>query len=111
MQYPSALGRPGSATVHGSHAGIFALVFALTIGVWGCGGGSTSSPPSVSSLAPLVSVTVTPNPVTVFRDATQTFTAKVSGTTNTAVTWSVEESSGGTIDSGGLYTPPQNGAG
>ena len=60
---------------------------------------------------PLISVTVTPNSVTVLRDATQVFTAKVTGTTNTAVTWSVEESSGGTIDSAGLYTPPQNGAG
>jgi len=47
----------------------------------------------------------------VLRDATQAFTAKVTGTTNTAVTWSVAEDSGGTIDSGGLYTPPQNGAG
>jgi hypothetical protein len=55
-------------------------------------------------------VAVTPNSVTVLRDATQAFTAKVTGTT-TAVTWSVEESSGGTIDSAGLYTPPQNGAG
>ena len=56
-------------------------------------------------------MTVTPNSVTVLRDATQAFTAKVTGTTNTAVTWSVEESSGGTIDNAGLYTPPQNGAG
>jgi hypothetical protein len=56
-------------------------------------------------------VTVTPSSVTVLRDATQAFTAKVTGTTNTAVTWSVEESSGGMIDSAGLYTPPQNGAG
>jgi len=56
-------------------------------------------------------VTVTPNSVTVLRDATQAFTARVTGTTNAAVTWSVEESSGGTIDSAGLYTPPQNGAG
>jgi hypothetical protein len=55
-------------------------------------------------------VTVTPNSVTVLRDATQAFTVKVTGTTNTAVTWSVA-SSGGTIDSAGLYTPPQNGAG
>jgi hypothetical protein len=47
----------------------------------------------------------------VLQDATQAFTAEVTGTTNTAVTWSVEESSGGTINSAGLYTPPQNGAG
>ena len=70
----------------------------------------------LSSSAPVdsfasISVTVTPNSVTVLRDATQSFTAKVTGTTNTAVTWSVEESSGGTIDSAGLYTPPQNASG
>jgi hypothetical protein len=70
-----------------------------------CGGGGVPTEPG------LVSVTVTPNSVTVFRDATQTFTAKVTGTTNTAVTWSVLEGSGGTIDSAGVYTPPQNGAG
>jgi N-acetylneuraminic acid mutarotase len=75
-----------------------------------CGGGGKSAP-SVPTEPGLVSVTVTPNSVTVFRDATQTFTAKVTGTTNTAVTWSVLEGSGGTIDSAGVYTPPQNGAG
>jgi hypothetical protein len=70
-----------------------------------CGGGGKSTEPA------LVSVAVTPNSVTVFRDATQTFTAKVTGTTNTAVTWSVLEGSGGRIDGAGVYTPPQNGAG
>jgi len=86
-----------------------ALTIAAAFGLWGCGGSSTSSPaPTPPSL---ISVTVTPDSVTVLRDATQAFTAKITGTTNTAVTWSVEESSGGTIDSAGLYTPPQNGAG
>jgi len=86
-----------------------ALAIAAAFGLWGCGGSSTSSPaPTPPSL---ISVTVTPDSVTVLRDATQAFTAKVTGTTNTAVTWSVEESSGGTIDSAGLYTPPQNGSG
>jgi len=42
---------------------------------------------------------------------TQSFTATVTGTTNTAVTWSVQESVGGTIDSTGLYTAPQNSSG
>jgi hypothetical protein len=32
----------------------------------------------------------------------------VTGTTNTAVAWSVQEPSGGTIDSAGLYTAPQH---
>jgi len=38
--------------------------------------------------------------------ATQSFMATVSGTTNTGVTWSVQESFGGTINSTGLYTAP-----
>jgi hypothetical protein len=103
-------GRSGSFTNVRHRLRATALVIVAVIGVWGCGGNSTS--PTPPSPAPsLISVKITPNPVTVLRDATQAFTAKVSGTTNTAVTWSVEESSGGTIDSGGLYTPPQNGAG
>ena len=88
------------------------LTVAAAIGVCGCGGGSVASGSSTSTpTPPSVSVTVTPNSVTVLRDATQAFTANVTGTTNTAVTWSVEESSGGMIDSAGLYTPPQSGAG
>ena len=88
------------------------IAMALTIAAaafcqCGCGGSSTSSSPPPS----LIGVAVTPNSVTVLRDATQAFTVKVSGTTNTAVTWRVEESTGGTIDTAGLYTPPQNGAG
>jgi Bacterial Ig-like domain (group 2)/Galactose oxidase, central domain len=86
-----------------------ALTVAAAFGLWGCGGSSTSSstPPPPSP----INVTVTPNSVTVLRDATQVFTAKVTGTTNTAVTWSVAQGSAGTIDSAGLYTPSQNAAG
>ena len=108
MQNSQTLGRSNSFMKPGFHRIAMALTIAAALGVWGCGGSSTSSsspPPS------LINVTVTPNSVTVLRDATQAFTAKVTGTTNTAVTWNVEESSGGTIDSAGLYTPPQNGAG
>ena len=93
----------------GFHRIAMALTLAAASGLWGCGGGSTSSP--APAPASLINVTVTPNSVTVLRDATQAFTAKVTGTTNTAVTWSVEEGSGGTIDSAGVYSPPQNGAG
>jgi len=89
------------------------IAMALTLAAaassqWGCGGSSTSSS---SASPPPVKVTVTPNSVTVLRDTTQTFTAKVTGMNNAAFTWGVQESSGGTIDSTGLYTPPQNGAG
>jgi hypothetical protein len=109
MKNSRAIERSNSFMKPGFHRVAMALAIAAAFGVWGCGGGSTSSsgPPP----APVISVTVTPSSVTVLRDATQVFTAKVTGTTNTAVTWSVEESSGGMIDSAGLYTPPQNGAG
>ena len=109
MQNSRTLERSRSFTNARFHRIAMALTIAAAFGLWGCGGSSTSSPaPTPPSL---ISVTVTPDSVTVLRDATQAFTAKVTGTTNTAVTWSVEESSGGTIDSAGLYTPPQNGAG
>jgi hypothetical protein len=112
MQYLRTLGRFRSFTNTRFHRTATALTVAAAFGVWGCGGSSTSSPAPASPSPPpsVTSVAVTPNSVTVLRDATQAFTAKVTGTT-TAVTWSVEESSGGTIDSAGLYTPPQNGAG
>ncbi len=109
MQNSRTLGRSNLFMNPGFHRIAMALTIAATaFGVWGCGGSST---PSVVTEPPIVSVMVTPNSAKVFRDATQAFTAKVTGTTNTAVTWSVEEGSGGTIDSAGLYTPPQNGAG
>jgi len=69
----------------GFHRIAMALTIAAAFGLWGCSGSSTSSPaPTPPSPASLISVTVTPNSVTVLRDATQAFTAKVTGTTNTA---------------------------
>ncbi len=109
MQNLRTLGRYRSFTNARFHRIAMALTVTAAFGLWGCGGTTTSSP-APTPPSP-ISVTVTPDSVTVLQDATQAFTAKVTGTTNTAVTWSVEESSGGTIDSAGLYTPPQNGAG
>jgi hypothetical protein len=114
MQNSQPLEQSTSFVKPGFHRIATALTIAVAaFGVWGCGENSISSPapPPAPPPAPLISVTVTPSSITVLRDATQAFAAKVTGTTNTAVTWSVEESSGGTIDSTGLYTPPQNGAG
>ena len=56
---------------------------------------------------PPVSVTVSPNPVTVTQGAMQQFTAMVTAT-NPAVTWAIQEApAGGSITSAGLYTAPQ----
>lgn len=84
----------------------------LTLAAVGCGGSGSSGggtpPPPPSN----VSVTISPASQTVGYGATQQFTAKVTGATNTAVTWSVSGASSssssqiGTISSSGLYTAP-----
>ncbi len=58
---------------------------------------STAPPP------PRISVTITPGTVSLQTGATKQFTATVTGSANTAVTWTA---SGGSITSGGLYTAP-----
>ncbi|WP_420067694.1 hypothetical protein [Stigmatella aurantiaca] len=55
---------------------------------------------------PPVSVSITPDAVDLVTGATQTFTAGVTGTSNTAVNWSVTEAGGGSIDATGRYTAP-----
>jgi len=50
-------------------------------------------------------VTVSPVGAIVKVGANQAFTAQVTGTSNTAVTWKVLEAGGGTITSSGVYTP------
>jgi hypothetical protein len=66
-----------------------------------CGGGGGGQPVQVG-------VTVGPSAVTVPLGATQPFSAAVSGSLTTAVTWTVREgAAGGTIDTQGNYTAPQ----
>jgi len=52
---------------------------------------------------PVVSVTISPPSASVLINGTQQFTATVSGSSNTAVTWSA---TGGSVSSSGLYTAP-----
>ncbi len=91
----------------------FALFVVAAVTAGGCGGGSSAPAPGTPATPTpqLISVTVTPNSATVLPGQTQSFAAKVTGTSNNAVTWSVQEPSGGTIDSSGLYTAPQNTSG
>jgi hypothetical protein len=77
------------------------FVSSFLIFLAGCGGGSTGTPSS------LVTVSVAPSAVTVVVGQTQTFTATVTGTTNSAVTWSVSGgASNGSISATGVYTAP-----
>ena len=75
----------------------------------GCGGGSSTSSTTVTQSS--VRVTVQPASVSVSNFRTQQFTATVSGSSNTAVTWEVNKTAGGSqkfgfISSAGLYVAP-----
>src|ERR1700732_4870574 len=79
--------------------GLFFL--AIILCVVGCGGGSVTAPSHV------ITVAVSAPQSTVVVGATLTFTAPVTGTANTAVTWSVSGgASNGTISATGVYTAP-----
>lgn len=54
----------------------------------------------------LVSVTVSPARVSLFTQGSQQFTAAVTGTSKTGVSWKVVEAGGGSINSTGLYVAP-----
>jgi hypothetical protein len=70
----------------------------------GSGGGSDA--PFVSEVRnPAVAVSVSPATASLAPGGTQQFTATVTGTDDTAVTWSA---TGGTISSGGLFTAPSS---
>jgi hypothetical protein len=87
-----------------------ARLLLLSCTLAGCGSATSSSntqPPAT----PDVAVTVSPTSANVRAGNTVSFSASVSGTTNTAVTWSVNGTSGGssslgTIDSSGKFIAP-----
>ncbi|RYZ45652.1 MAG: chitinase [Myxococcaceae bacterium] len=63
---------------------------------------AASTPPP-----PVVSVAVSPTDVILVPGGTQAFSATVTGTPNTAVTWSVPQGpAGGTVSATGVYTAP-----
>jgi hypothetical protein len=81
----------------------------LVEGVWtlGCGTGSARPPPP----PPLIEVTVKPATGSLVLGGQTTFTAAVTNTIDTAVSWSVNGVPGsnttlGTITSAGVYTAP-----
>jgi hypothetical protein len=65
----------------------------------------------IRQLVPALFVTISPNPVSVVVSTQQQFTATVAGSSNSAVTWSVNGTLGGnstvgTISTAGLYQAP-----
>jgi hypothetical protein len=67
-----------------------------------CGG----SGPTAEAARTDVAVVVDPSSAALAPAGSVTFAATVTGTANTAVTWSVQESGGGTVDTTGRYVAP-----
>ena len=82
------------------------VTLAITLALVGCGGKSTPTP-----TPPEVSVSLNQSSVSLPVGGQVQFTATVQGTSNTAVTWSIDSVTGGnssvgTIAAPGLYTAP-----
>ena len=68
---------------------------------------SASATVAVNAQAPVVAVSVSPTSASLTTGGTKQFAATVTGTTNVAVGWIVQEgAAGGTVTSSGLYTAP-----
>jgi hypothetical protein len=77
----------------------------------GCGSTTSSNGMQQPAATPSITVAVSPSTANVRAANSASFTATVSGTSNTAVTWSVNNSAGGStslgsIDSSGNYSAP-----
>ena len=94
----------------GWYRSLLMLSLSAMVSSCGGGGGSNSGGP-LSSGSSNIAVTVTPASATLAPGGTQLYTASVTGTTDTTVTWSAGGVQGGnatigTISSSGLYTAP-----
>jgi len=81
----------------------------LSVTSLGCTGKVEPTAPQQPALPQGVAVVVAPGQVEVPPAGAVTFTATVTGTANTSVAWSVQEATGGTVDTKGLYTAPASG--
>ena len=78
------------------------------VGAAGESARSTAVSATVRAPVPVVSIALSPTSASLAPSATRTFTATVTGSTHTAVTWSVQQGpGGGTVTSGGVYSAPQ----
>ncbi|MBI3486753.1 MAG: hypothetical protein HY014_01115, partial [Acidobacteria bacterium] len=67
---------------------------------------SATATVTVNAAPAAVSVAISPATASVLVNGTQAFTATVTGSSNTAVTWKVSETGGGAVSASGLYTAP-----
>jgi RHS repeat-associated protein len=67
---------------------------------------ATKSAAATITLMPPVAVSITPTSAALFASQTQQFSTTVANSTNSTVTWSMNPSGWGSIDSSGLYTAP-----
>ena len=83
--------------------------------LWNCGAGgilllslacSSGSGGGSGTPVPVITVSLQPSTGAVNTGASLPFTATVSGSSNTSVTWTVTGAAGGTISAAGLYTAP-----
>jgi len=94
-------------------APVFLFFLGLVATLSGCGAtGAAPSPSPAPPPPPAVTVTVTPTSASIFLGQSQTFTAQVTGTNDTSVSWAAGGVTGGnsafgTITSSGVYTAPQ----
>ncbi|MBV9744112.1 MAG: Ig-like domain-containing protein, partial [Acidobacteriia bacterium] len=93
----------GSISSTGTYTAPASITAQQTITVTATNGGSHAT--ATVTLVP-VSVTVTPSSPTLFASQTQQFSAAVTGSSNNAVTWSLNPPGVGTVSSTGLYTAP-----
>ena len=106
--YVSATGLKAMGVATAAQVGANVKVTVVNPGL----GGTTSSPVNLAVTAPLpIAVALNPTSASVPVGATRQFTATVTNTSTTAVTWSVNGTPGGdptvgTISAAGLYTAP-----
>jgi hypothetical protein len=103
----AGLGR-GRRNRRGDFVVCMVMILTLSWIMLACGGGS---PGATTPAPPVVNVQISPTSASLFTAQMKQFSATVSGTSNTQVTWGVNGTAGGnsmvgTVDPTGLYTAP-----
>jgi RHS repeat-associated protein len=105
--YSIAAGSPGTISPTGLYTSPTTIDTQQTVTVTATTLGANSTQLSaIITLMPPVGVSVSPGLVSMPAGGTQQFTANVTNTTNTGVTWSLDPASAGTLSAAGLYTAP-----